>query len=299
MSKQSGMSTKKRSRSARKARTRKPKFLSLRLQLSADRKAAEEDPAAVVPEHDSATNSSDASCPQLDLFPLQPDDSSVAYDLFSAAESDATTLTALLGAPSTSASSGEDLRDSSLRFPFGCRGAALARAALRSKERNPCEEKWVCYSEVTSCATAAAADPRMDYRRRLSLKLDYQGIINAWSDKAPLYIQSESPQTVPDLFHDDFLSNGTWGGGWESNNMSLYAVPEMMEGKLRNDREKAREGGGDEAAPVAGQIQRAASVLRYKEKRQNRLFSKTIRYQVRKLNAEKRPRIKGRFVKRD
>lgn len=38
--------------------------------------------------------------------------------------------------------------------------------------------------------------------------------------------------------------------------------------------------------------QREASVLRYKEKRQNRLFSKRIRYQVRKLNAEKRPRMK-------
>lgn len=38
--------------------------------------------------------------------------------------------------------------------------------------------------------------------------------------------------------------------------------------------------------------QREASVLRYKEKRQNRLFSKRIRYQVRKLNAEKRPRVK-------
>lgn len=38
--------------------------------------------------------------------------------------------------------------------------------------------------------------------------------------------------------------------------------------------------------------QREASVLRYKEKRQNRLFAKRIRYQVRKLNAEKRPRVK-------
>lgn len=37
---------------------------------------------------------------------------------------------------------------------------------------------------------------------------------------------------------------------------------------------------------------REASVLRYKEKRQNRLFSKRIRYEVRKLNAEKRPRMK-------
>jgi hypothetical protein len=38
--------------------------------------------------------------------------------------------------------------------------------------------------------------------------------------------------------------------------------------------------------------------MRYKEKRRTRLFSKKIRYEVRKLNAEKRPRMKGRFVKR-
>lgn len=46
-------------------------------------------------------------------------------------------------------------------------------------------------------------------------------------------------------------------------------------------------------------MRREASVLRYKEKRQSRLFSKKIRYQVRKLNADKRPRFKGRFVKRE
>lgn len=37
---------------------------------------------------------------------------------------------------------------------------------------------------------------------------------------------------------------------------------------------------------------RESSVLRYKEKRQSRLFSKKIRYEVRKLNADKRPRLK-------
>ena len=37
---------------------------------------------------------------------------------------------------------------------------------------------------------------------------------------------------------------------------------------------------------------REASVLRYKVKRQSRLFSKRIRYEVRKINAEKRPRMK-------
>lgn len=43
---------------------------------------------------------------------------------------------------------------------------------------------------------------------------------------------------------------------------------------------------------------REARVSRYREKRRTRLFAKKIRYQVRKLNAEKRPRMKGRFVKR-
>lgn len=37
---------------------------------------------------------------------------------------------------------------------------------------------------------------------------------------------------------------------------------------------------------------REASVLKYKEKRNNRRFSRNIRYQVRKLNADKRPRLK-------
>ncbi|KAM7509854.1 hypothetical protein LguiB_008729 [Lonicera macranthoides] len=55
------------------------------------------------------------------------------------------------------------------------------------------------------------------------------------------------------------------------------------------------EGGGEEWKKLGN---REASVLRYKEKRRNRLFAKKIRYEVRKLNAEKRPRIKGRFVKR-
>lgn len=43
---------------------------------------------------------------------------------------------------------------------------------------------------------------------------------------------------------------------------------------------------------------REASVQRYKEKRRTRLFSKKIRYEVRKVNADQRPRMKGRFVRR-
>ncbi|RAL47933.1 hypothetical protein DM860_015720 [Cuscuta australis] len=49
--------------------------------------------------------------------------------------------------------------------------------------------------------------------------------------------------------------------------------------------------------PLSG-VDREARVLRYREKRKNRKFEKTIRYASRKAYAETRPRIKGRFAKR-
>ncbi|XP_073042691.1 zinc finger protein CONSTANS-LIKE 3-like [Primulina eburnea] len=51
------------------------------------------------------------------------------------------------------------------------------------------------------------------------------------------------------------------------------------------------------ANPASG-LDREARVLRYREKRKNRKFEKTIRYASRKAYAETRPRIKGRFAKR-
>ncbi|OIV99816.1 hypothetical protein TanjilG_26154 [Lupinus angustifolius] len=45
-------------------------------------------------------------------------------------------------------------------------------------------------------------------------------------------------------------------------------------------------------------MDREARVMRYREKRKNRKFEKTIRYASRKAYAETRPRIKGRFAKR-
>ncbi|TKY56522.1 CHLOROPLAST IMPORT APPARATUS 2 [Spatholobus suberectus] len=89
----------------------------------------------------------------------------------------------------------------------------------------------------------------------LNLNLNYQEVLDAWSDRGSPWAD------------DCSLSLAT------NNGYYMGEVPVWEE-------ERAR---------------REASVLRYKEKRQNRLFSKKIRYQVRKLNADKRPRIKVTF----
>nr|UOF76501.1 CONSTANS-like protein [Olimarabidopsis pumila] len=52
------------------------------------------------------------------------------------------------------------------------------------------------------------------------------------------------------------------------------------------------------AGDQTSSMDREARVLRYREKRKNRKFEKTIRYASRKAYAESRPRIKGRFAKR-
>ncbi|XP_028753797.1 zinc finger protein CONSTANS-LIKE 1 isoform X2 [Neltuma alba] len=47
-----------------------------------------------------------------------------------------------------------------------------------------------------------------------------------------------------------------------------------------------------------GHMNRKAGVEKYREKKKSRKFEKRIRYAYRKAYAEKRPRVKGRFVKR-
>ncbi|XP_010492239.1 PREDICTED: uncharacterized protein LOC104769672 [Camelina sativa] len=174
------------------------------------------------------------------------------------------------------------------RQDHGSSSSSLLRTAMRKgkseeEEEETTEERWVSYSEVVEEVMSRSGTPRCcgggdgnDGRPSLALKLDYEQIMEAWSDKGTLYVDGEPPQTVPDLHAsaDGYTDGGEAG--------SLWAVPEM-----ETTTERLWRG------------HREASLLRYKEKRQNRLFSKRIRYQVRKLNAEKRPRIKGRFVKRD
>ncbi|KAE9449065.1 hypothetical protein C3L33_19031, partial [Rhododendron williamsianum] len=314
-----------------RSKTRKPKFLSLRLEISPGTTQQSGQMNNSEPTTTASHNHQHHHHPQLNLFPLHPenlveDKETTTFSHFfdAAADGGATaTMTALLGAGSSSEKSDD----------------AQLPPSLTKERSDTCDEKWVSYEEVTSCA----ADRRHKMRTRgsLSLKLDYQEIMNAWTDKGPLYVQLESPQTVPDLLHDDLFARdqicclslvkdsqfwvpmyaGTWlvlypsdassvksntflhgmKDDWGSNGGGLWTVPQISinNGNIGNIKVKTEEvilqGGEEEWKQVRV---REASVLRYKEKRQNRLFAKRIRYEVRKINAEKRPRMKGRFVKR-
>ncbi|XP_023759802.1 zinc finger protein CONSTANS-LIKE 16 [Lactuca sativa] len=104
----------------------------------------------------------------------------------------------------------------------------------------------------------------------ITLRLNYDEVISAWADQGSPWTNGTRPELNLDGCWPDFM-----GLQWMGNNTPLC-------GGL---------GGSDGG--------REARVSRYKEKRRTRLFSKKIRYEVRKLNAEKRPRMKGRFVKRE
>ncbi|ERM97317.1 zinc finger protein CONSTANS-LIKE 6 [Amborella trichopoda] len=110
---------------------------------------------------------------------------------------------------------------------------------------------------------------RIVLEKSISLRLDYEAVISAWG-RSP-WTTGQRPEFNPDdCWPDPFTGN---------------CVPEMS----------TYSEVGNATASDGG---REARVSRYREKRRTRLFSKKIRYEVRKLNAEKRPRMKGRFVKR-
>ena len=72
--------------------------------------------------------------------------------------------------------------------------------------------------------------------------------------------------------------------------MDAGATPDRSDGGVMAGRVAA-------TAPAAAES-REARLMRYREKRKNRRFEKTIRYASRKAYAESRPRVKGRFAKR-
>ncbi|GJZ47454.1 zinc finger protein CONSTANS-LIKE 16-like protein [Tanacetum coccineum] len=120
-------------------------------------------------------------------------------------------------------------------------------------------------------------DEKKKKKNKRILKLDYERIIAAWDDQRSPWTTGDRPEF--DL--DDCWPQCMGGCGIMHHHHHPYGDTGMMSGN------PAMLDGG-----------REARVSRYREKRRTRLFSKKIRYEVRKLNAEKRPRMKGRFVKR-
>lgn len=115
-------------------------------------------------------------------------------------------------------------------------------------------------------------DAGTNNKRTIMLNLNYSQVMNAWSTQGSPWTDGERPANI-DLDLD----------GFEYQQCADYS---------------GRSGVTTTTVAISGDGIREARVSRYKEKRRRRLFSKKIRYQVRKLNAEKRPRMKGRFVKR-
>ncbi|KAM6568035.1 hypothetical protein CsatB_016020 [Cannabis sativa] len=118
----------------------------------------------------------------------------------------------------------------------------------------------------------------------LSLNLNYEGVIAAWATQGSPWTTGIRPQLNPahgwpDHHHLNYMDM------WRANTGHNNSGNLMIRGGGRRSNNEV--GGG-----------REARVSRYREKRRTRLFAKKIRYEVRKLNAEKRPRMKGRFVKR-
>ncbi|KAM7268840.1 hypothetical protein ACFE04_011006 [Oxalis oulophora] len=88
----------------------------------------------------------------------------------------------------------------------------------------------------------------------------------------------------------------------DGNNMSDISYPYARNTIAGQDRSVTISAGAtttttSQATQLSG-TDREARVMRYREKRKNRKFEKTIRYASRKAYAETRPRIKGRFAKR-
>lgn len=89
---------------------------------------------------------------------------------------------------------GSSCSSSSVPFPGSpsveCDGDGLARRALRGRER------WVFCASTDHFGAGKGA---------LSLKLDHEEILTAWSDKGSLYIDGEGPQVVPELLESDVM----------------------------------------------------------------------------------------------
>ncbi|MBA0849403.1 hypothetical protein Goshw_015615 [Gossypium schwendimanii] len=146
-------------------------------------------------------------------------------------------------------------------------------------------------------------------KRKTLLSLDYEAVITAWATQGSPWTSGGKPDLDPDeCWPDCMVSFHFFANVLFYSIYRCYSIADNMitrfgfhlQGNGGSEVQQSYSGligmGGQQQA--MGDGGREARVSRYREKRRTRLFSKKIRYEVRKLNAEKRPRMKGRFVKR-
>ncbi|XWS37659.1 hypothetical protein CRYUN_Cryun19dG0064000 [Craigia yunnanensis] len=132
------------------------------------------------------------------------------------------------------------------------------------------EEKVVLMAETI----IMNGEGKAEMKRNMLLRLNYESVITAWAGQGSPWTTGSRPEFNP----DDFMGSNPKEG--HHLNRGIGGIYSQARGNNTDGEREAR-------------------VSRYREKRRTRLFSKKIRYEVRKLNAEKRPRMKGRFVKRN
>lgn len=148
----------------------------------------------------------------------------------------------------------------------------------------------------SACKIEGLSMSGSDARLVPSLRLNYADVLSSWPDRGMRWMDDGSgPQLVPDNSNSDGMGScydlGLVPDLSSTSGVDCAQFPPMYGGPRGGGA-----GAGDDANAACNA--REARVSRYREKRRTRLFSKKIRYEVRKLNAERRPRMKGRFVKR-
>ena len=213
------------SRKQIRKKTKRPKFLSLKLELGTSH-VIEESPGATKSKKKKKHKPSKQSKSKgVDTTPFKENkraetvggekeeeqyDTVAAYLFSSATDSSMSSIQDLLpsSAVHVDCGGGRNLPPYDRREHGGSSSSSLLKTAMRkgaSKEEETTEERWVSYSEVVEEVMSRSGTPRCcggdgkDGRRSLALKLDYEQIMEAWSDKGTLYVDGEPPQTVPDL----------------------------------------------------------------------------------------------------
>ncbi|GAB2219097.1 hypothetical protein Drorol1_Dr00006725 [Drosera rotundifolia] len=188
-----------------------------------------------------------------------------------------------------------------LRFDLGFGSGNRRKSAFR---RVDSEGEWCGFPIVNVGEISPRFEPKQPCSNKKKKKKKVEDIIKAVESNADSNSDSKAvedsalkglnspPQLLLKLNYDEVLK------AWSDRESPFSDENPAMEGMDTAARlaqiDLFGENGGL-GAGIGGV--REASVLRYKEKRRTRLFSKKIRYQVRKVNADQRPRMKGRFVR--